>query len=314
MSDTKSKLEVIQTAWPRSPLSEEESRGNKGALIAIERYNAIEYRDETGALYHQYQLPMTEGYFHQFRHYFRYFGTRFHDLHPNQIKFKFLFHVLALVRKVAAVRKRVSILEIGVTLGENYLLLRDAIRSEGLEIDIDYVGIDNDGRVVALARELQAHDRNFWIVNGDGSDLGRFADNSFDLVVSNTVHNILTDHDKALGEAFRVARLAFFAILMTTLKDEPFVMRHAMYDIQTKVFTAKSLKQGLKARRAFWVYELSKFWSQAYVKDRTDGSDGSHLDAVDAASIRWTGWIFAKERILPEMNLLESRVEPETLS
>ena len=141
-SEASSRFEIVNVAWPRQPLSDSElgPRQSSQDLVAIEQYSRIEYRSEDGSLFHAYELPASGDYFYQFRHYFRYFGTRFRDLRADQLKFKFIFYTLLMVRKLASRRRRISILEIGVTLGENYYLLMDAIRSEGLDVEINYVG------------------------------------------------------------------------------------------------------------------------------------------------------------------------------
>ena len=66
----------------------------------------------------------------------------------------------------------------------------------------------------------------------------------------------------------------------------------------------------LAGPEAFWLYDLSKFWSRGYVHERTRGGDGTHLENPEDVSIRWTNWIMAREPVLPEMKLFQRKISP----
>ena len=69
------------------------------------------------------------------------------------------------MRKLAPLRKKVSILAIGASLGENYILLKDVVRREKLDLEIEFVGIDIDQNSVEMAQELHHGDPFFQFVS-----------------------------------------------------------------------------------------------------------------------------------------------------
>jgi ubiquinone/menaquinone biosynthesis C-methylase UbiE len=96
---------------------------------------------------------------------------------------------------------------LALRLAKPIYLLKEAIRDESFEMDLHYVGVDIDQSYVAAARDLFCGDDRFQIVHGDGADLSRFADKSFDLVISNGVYNSIKNQGAAFREAVRVSRI-----------------------------------------------------------------------------------------------------------
>lgn len=312
MSKQDGSYEVVDQRWPSDPPAKDSKTDDVHAkLAAIERYCGVEFRDSRGSVAHRYDYPSTDQYFFQFRHYFRYFGTKFLDLDAQQIKFRFLLYLIALVRKVAANRGRVSILEVGGTLGENYLLLKDAVALEGLDVKINYVGIDHDNRVVNLARELHAGDTGFSMVHGEGSDLSRFPDQTFDIVASNSVHNCLADPRAGYQDAFRVSRVAVLLQLLASRRQESIRSISAQTGHVNHFPALGEVMEFLRPMQPYYIYRLSKYWSTGLVENHHGQGDGAYLDGFDAQTLRWNGWIFSRYDCLPELALVRSLVDSE---
>lgn len=310
MTPTNQPITIHDQPWPRDPLPETASgdAGPSVALTAIEQYYAVEYRDDLGKLYHRYDLPSTDEYFYQFRHYFRYFGTNFHHMEVSQLKYRFIFYLLMIVKKIATVRGRISILEIGVTVGENYTLLKDAIQSEGLDVEVEYVGIDHDRRVVNLSRELHAGDPNFISIHGEGSDLRRFPDQSFDIVASNSVHNYLNDTPLSYTESFRVSRVAVVLHLLATRSPTSLRVTSSQTGQINHIPSLADVIGMLRSMEPYVLYRLSKFWSTGLVKHPHGPSDGIYLEDVDDTMVRWNAWVFSRYDFMPELDLVKHRI------
>lgn len=131
--------EIAPGLKPSIRLSSEDAqaRAKGNDVIALDRYMAIEFRDENNKPFHRYDLPESA---EKFKHYLRYFGRNYYELSAGMVKFNFISSLIFIVRKLSAHRKKISILEIGATLGENYHLLKKAIEREKLEITLEYVG------------------------------------------------------------------------------------------------------------------------------------------------------------------------------
>jgi hypothetical protein len=69
-------------------------------------------------------LPINEMSISGTKHYFRYFGDNYKTIRFGAIKSRFLTSVLHLIRKIASHRKIITILDVGSTIGETYLLAK----------------------------------------------------------------------------------------------------------------------------------------------------------------------------------------------
>ncbi len=274
-------------------------------IIALDRYMAIEFRDEFDKLFHRYGLPEEA---QNFKHYLRYFGRDCYEMSAGMVKFNFVFSLLFVARKLSIHRKRISVLEIGATLGENYYLLKKLIQREKLPLELDYVGIDLDANAVALAEELHHGDENFRIIHADGSDLSRFPDRSFDVVASNGVVNYVQDPNLGFGEAMRVARIcALHQTLISPLSDPYWVTYQGGLE-RAMAPTLDYLADLLRPFSPFFIYDLNKFWWNFDRSRKTNETDGAILEDIDEKIMTRKILIFAKFAIFPELYFLISKI------
>jgi ubiquinone/menaquinone biosynthesis C-methylase UbiE len=281
------------------------ARASGNDVIAFDRYMAIEFRDENNKLFHRYDLPEDA---QNFKHYLRYFGRSYYEMNAGMIKFNFVTNLLFVVRKISIHRKRISILEIGSTLGENYYLLRKLIKSENLGVEIDFVGIDLDGNAIALATELHYSDPNFRALQGDGSDLSRFPDGAFDIVTSNGVVNYVHDPDLGFKETIRVARVCTLLQMLISPTEKPFwVTYHGGLERAIAPTTAY-LNALLRPFAPLNIFDLNKYWSNADRSKRNELSDGDTLEDFDEALMKRKILVLSKFNIFPELYFLKTTI------
>ena len=158
----------------------------------------------------------------------------------------------------------VSILNLGTTVGENYHLLKSCRVLKAAGIEIEYVGLELDRRLVAFAKDIFRGDPNFKVVHGEVSDLSRFPDQCFDLVTSHHVHSYATDQPAALKEAVRVSRVAAIVNMAMTEGDRGVEFSHASNaNVTGSVFKAPSIKEfvaTLSETDIKFIYFLSRTW------------------------------------------------------
>ena len=132
-------------------------------------------------------------------------------------------------------------------------------------IDIEYVGLELDTRLVGFAQDVFHGDSNFRAVHGEVSDLGRFPDQSFDLVTSHHVHSYALDQPLAIREAVRVSRVAAVINMAMTQDDTGAEFSHATTSTMTgTVFKVPSIKEFLamvNQSDGRYVFAFSKHWA-----------------------------------------------------
>jgi hypothetical protein len=138
-----------------------------GGLLAVEYQTRIEFRNSKNEIIHRYGLPATVG----LSHYFRYFLFDFWDIHPEQIKYRFLLTTLFVLRKIASHRSVASVLEIGGTVGENYALLRQLLKAEPYDLTLRFAVVDNDANAVAIGEQIFYNNPNCHFMHGNASKL-----------------------------------------------------------------------------------------------------------------------------------------------
>ena len=233
-------------------------------LVLVEEKNAIEFFAESGDVFHSYSLPEPNAFFSSARHFFRYYAADMESLRVRISKNRFLQTVSQLIYRLANHRRRVSILDLGTTVSENYHLLKSNRHFKDLGITLEYVGLELDKRLVSFAREIHLGDPNYSIVQGEISDLGRFPDQTFDLVTSHFVHQYGFDQRKAFTEAVRVARVATVLTLPLVEGKKAEEFAHATTsDATGYVFKAPTMRQFIdiiKETDVKFVYFLSQYW------------------------------------------------------
>jgi hypothetical protein len=299
--------EIAVGAKPSVRISPDDARARaKGSdLIALDRYMAIEFRDENNKLYHRYDLPENG---ENFKHYLRYFGRNYYEMNAGMVKFNFITGLMFVARKLSMHRKRISILEIGATLGENYHLLRRAIESEGLDLKLNYVGIDLDDNAVALAAELHQGDPNFRMLPGDGSDLSRFPDGAFDIVTSNGVVNYVRDPDLGFKETVRVSRVCTLHQSLISPGEEPYWVTYQGGLERAIAPTLEYLASLLSPFSPLELFDLNKLWHNFDRSRRTEDSDGNILEDIDEKMMARKILIFSKYDIFPELYFLRTTI------
>jgi SAM-dependent methyltransferase len=300
--------EIKPGAKPSVRISSEDARvrATGADIIALDRYMAIEFKDEANKLFHRYGL--TEGA-QNFKHYLRYFGRDCYEMNAGMVKFNFVFSLLFVVRKLSIHRKRISILEIGATLGENYYLLRKLIRRERLPVELDYVGIDLDANAVALAGELHHDDEHFRILHADGSDLSRFPDQSFDIVTSNGVVNYVKDPKLGFGEAMRVSQFCLHLQALISPGEEPYWVTYQGGLERAVAPTIDYLTDLMRPFAPLYFYDLNKFWWNSDRSRKTETSDGNILEDIDEKMMNRKILMFTRYEIFPELYFLKLNVE-----
>ena len=177
------------------------------------------------------------------------------------------------VRKLALRRKKVSIFEIGASMGENYLLLKDVMRRENLDVEVEFVGIDTDQNAVELARELHHGDPNFTMILGDGADLSRFPDRCFDVVCSNGVLNYVDNPESAFGNAVRLARVCAVLNILFSRTKTSFVVTYTGLERALAVTKSIILRE-VAPHSPIFIYDLNQYWGFQDFSRASEGSDG----------------------------------------
>lgn len=304
---------IIEKPWPsdRSLLniSGEDELGK--ALVATERYSAAEFRDSKGAVIHQYKFPQGD-YFFLLRHYLSYLTGTYEHLNPDSMKTHFLRDCMICLRKLAAHRKTASILEIGGTIGENYWMLSDIINNQNLDIKLEFVGIELDGNAVQFSREIFHGNDAFEMIHGDASDLSRFPDNSFDLVISHSTNNFLQDPHLGLREALRVSRFGTLLHLFMNLNGESKRYTHGSTGQPTYIFSREELQKILFNLGSWKVYNLTRFIHFDATILPT-GGDGFFIEDISADQIYLEHLVISRFAIFPELAFLEDSLESSRL-
>lgn len=256
-------LDLLEMSDP-ALISSRSKKTSHRELVSLDQDSVIEFFDLSMKKFHESTLPDDSVFFSGAKHFFRYFECNMTEVKFDISKNRFLQTILQLVFRISPYRRKVSILDLGTTVGENYHLLRSCPILRDMEIEIEYVGLELDTRLVAFAQDVFRGDQNFKALHGEVSDLGRFPDRSFDLVTSHHVHSYAMDQPAAIREAIRVSRVAA-VIYMAMIEKGPGVeFSHATTSTYTgTVFKAPSIGEFIKLLAetdARFVYLLSRNW------------------------------------------------------
>lgn len=252
--------------------------------VAIETEAAFVFRDISNQVFHKYPWPGT-GDIATLTSYLGYLATEPDDvldvLSAKGSLIRQIFYVLRLLSKAG--RTRVNILEVGATLGENFSFIRNLIRTYGLDLDPYFVGIEVSPGLCNFARMVHHDDPNFHIIASDGSDLSRFPDQSFDLVICQGVANFTYAPKKTLSELIRVMRFATVLSLQITDERNPYYFTDGEKGWAHFIPTREELRQAWGPYFPLYDYKFSaspfhRFNSSAGGSDYYLGQDSAKLN------------------------------------
>ena len=129
-----------------------------------------------------------------------------------------LFFLLRLLARAG--RTRINVLEVGATIGENFHIIKNLIGRYGLGMEVHYVGIEISPGLCNFARMVHHNDPNFHMIASDGSELDRFPEQSFDIVLCQGVANFTHDPKRTLQELIRITRFATVLSVQVTERTE----------------------------------------------------------------------------------------------
>jgi ubiquinone/menaquinone biosynthesis C-methylase UbiE len=303
------RYDIRDTAFPSKKPEKFDSAG-MGAVVAIDQYAAIEFRDQDGTLSHA--NPLSDNYsLFQLKNYLEYVKSGvYFDIPHTALKSSFITNILAVVRKIAAHKKSISILEIGSTIGENFLFLKNSVEFENLGCDISFVGVEVSGSMVEFSRELHRDTANVHFVHAEASDLSRFPDRTFDICISHGVSNHTEKAIKGFKELLRISRIATVSHMYVSEGDRSISLTHAAAGYTMWIPTFDEIKRHAGAAPQMLLYNLSKFRRvNAHVFDGT--GDGYFIEDLAGTDIFWGNFVFARFPLLPEVEFLNLQ---ETLS
>ena len=198
-------------------------QNHKNLPIAIETEAAFVFRDAAGNIVHKYPWPGS-GDIATLTTYLAYLvreePERIPANYPKGILVRQIFFLLRQLAKAG--RKRINVLEVGATLGENFYFIKNLIRRYNLGLEVYFIGIEVSPGLCNFARMAHHEDPNFQILAGDGSDLSRFPDQSFDVVLCQGVANFTYDPKLTLRELIRVTRFAAVLAVQVTDRSTPY--------------------------------------------------------------------------------------------
>ena len=291
----------LEDHWEETKeFSDESARNTDNLPLAIDSFTAYLFRDASGKIVHRY--PFSDQHYDVsfLRHYMQYI-TRdsVQDMPINQFK-KFLMRMIeSSLRKIASVRKQVSFLEIGSTLGENYRLIKLLVKELDLDLEVKFVGFEISSNLVQFSNLVNRGDPNFITIIGDASDLSRFPDRCFDFVINQGVANFCHDQKKAFSEIVRVARLAALVGVQMTLDENPFYLTR---DIGYCTFlpTRAVLDEVWQPFAPLYDYHLA---TMNWTATSTSGSGSDRFIGVDPGSINsvFEYHLIARPNMFPEM-------------
>ena len=161
------------------------------------------------------------------KHYFEYIKLDgFFSLQHNSMKSYFVSNAMSLIRKLAPHKKKISILEIGSTLGENYQILNKMVKEEKLNCTLSFVGVEIEGSLVEFSRELYRDNPDVFFIHGEGADLSRFPNETFDICITHGVSNHVKNGPVGFSDLLRVSRVAALAHIYTNRGDAALNLTH----------------------------------------------------------------------------------------
>jgi SAM-dependent methyltransferase len=190
---------VVQDDWPELRGGTRLESKTPNLPAAYEAFYAVLFRDERGRILHRYDLPQADEIYY-LRSYLPYLHASECDLFSLALKSRLMSCVSHLCRRLLLEANTLRILEVGATVGENYNLLSALLPGA----DIRFVGVDVDPSLVEIARIAHSGNPRFHMVCADGTDLSRWPDGCFDVVICHGVMNYVQDTRRCLGEMGRV--------------------------------------------------------------------------------------------------------------
>lgn len=228
-----------------------------GLPVALESEVGYLFRDASGRIVHRYRLPGVNGY-GAIRHFIRYAAEGYGFLHGDNLKTELVTMIEAALEKLAPVKPVISVFELGSSAGENRLYIDRILRRRGWSNRIRFVGIDNVSSLVTFSRMLQHRNGDSHFIEGDGSDLSRFPDRCFDIVINHGVANYCDRPSLAISEVLRITRHVLCNALHVSLEAEPFHATGAG-NLQGYFLPTEGLVEELwRAERPYWVYALRR--------------------------------------------------------
>ena len=226
----------------------ESSQSGKQELMAIDIQAKYLFLDEDGDVYHEYPLPAnadvhnTGGYVGkliQYRdpallQYFRERGVSQQTLISETFPIlatrspQLDLHLLGFVEQLRAEapKERVSVFDLGCTVGEHWDLLDTMLKAkgdEGAAATLAYCGLDKSTLLLTVGRILhhKVDPEHFKLIQAEGTDF-EFEDEAFDLSLTVGVVNHVANPHLCINKLLHATRYASVLAIWVTEEEEGF--------------------------------------------------------------------------------------------
>lgn len=293
--------QIVEDKWEELSVSVPDGAWNDQQLpIAVTRETAHIFRTTAGEIYHKYRLS-DQGDMAAFLNVLQYYLTNStDDLDPASVKGRLLYYLDLCLAKLSGIRKEVTILEIGSTIGENFMLATRLIKEKGYDLTLEFVGLELSGNKTNLAKLVNKFAPNYTGLTGDASDLSRFPAQSFDLVINHGVANHTHHPSLAFSEIVRVARIAVINAFQVTNKEKPFYLTYAR-GMTTFVPTHDFLNNIWRRYAPIYDYTMERFfWTELFLS----GSGSEQFLGVQVKDLDcfYEYHLLTRLPIFPELN------------
>lgn len=289
--------------WPElitetERLAEESSR--PGLPVALEPEVGYIFRDDRGRIVHRYKLPEVNGY-NAICHFIRYASEGYGFLHVGHLKLFLVNMIEAALEKLAPLKETITVFELGSSAGENYLYIQRILKRLGYGNRVKFVGIDNVPSLVTFSRMLQHGNEDVHFILGDGSDLSRFPDKSFDIVINHGVFNYCAEPALAISEVMRICRHVICCAARMSLEDEPFYATGAGNQQGYFLATEALIADLWRAHRPYWTYAVGRHPLEAV--RATNGGTGYFVGRTsENRRLSLDYMLIAREPMFPELD------------
>lgn len=294
---------IEEDPWPELvTISAEAFGGNRagaGLPVALDVTSEYLFRDLAGRVAHRYPLAEAKG-IDDLRHYLSYAAMPATKLYGrSSAKNGFLTAVMMTLRRLALVRRSVTVLEVGSTIGENYDLLRHFIGIYRLSLTLEFVGIDRSESLSTFARAAHRGDKAFTAITDDGAaGLARFPDRSFDLVLCNGVANFTEEPVECFRGMARVCRVAMVLSLQMTEGSETIWRTDAKTQKPFFIPTRRALDELWRSEGTFHDYLIARLAFSSAVFDA--GGTGFFLgDQTGLGAIQFERHVVSRYPLFP---------------
>lgn len=259
----------------------QKEQGKKSTLpVAIETEAAFVFRELSGTIFHRYPFPGT-GHSPILTHYFNYLIQESPEwLTANTSKGILIRQLFFLVLTLSRLRKKINILEVGSTIGENYLFIKEFIRKFHLDLEVYFVGVDIYPDLCQFSRLVHNDDPRFHVIATDGANLERFPNQGFDITICNGVANLVNEPQRAFAEIIRVTRVASVFSYQVTRGAEPLWLTQGETGTPHYIPTREWLLETWRPYGAWYDYCYQR-WDFSRIKV-TAGGSGYYLNQEDA--------------------------------